>query len=190
MTVAIDSPSMPVCEVHFSGFLALLGSAAVLARTASRFVPRSFDEGHVSFLFVGGITIAAWFGSPAYLARAQPTLADRWFRSSVGGLHANRFPASCNSALRSPANCDILRLLASMSVAARSAQFIRGGVSARLFGYASGVLRCPTVRAPLGAKGHLCSSPRANPSFEGTAGKQGLPVPRRLCRRAAPQLKR
>ncbi len=29
-----------------------------------------------------------------------------------------------------------------------------------------------------------------NPRFEGTAGKQGLPVPRRLRRRAAPQAKR
>ena len=190
MTVAIGSPSMPVCEVRSSGFLALLGIAAVLARTASRFVPRSFDEGHVSFLFVGGITIVAWFGSRAYLACAQPKLADRWFRSSVGGLHTNRLPASCNSALRSPANRNVLRLRASMSVAARSAQFTPGGVFARLFGYASGVLRCSAGRAPLGAKGHLCSSPPANPSFEGTAGKQGLPVRSGLRPPPAPQLKR
>jgi hypothetical protein len=192
MPVVIDSPTMPVCEVHFPGFLALLGLTAVLARTASRFVPRSFDEGHVSFLFVGGITIAAWFGLWAYLARPQPTLADRRFRSSVGGLHTGGSSASCNSVLRSPANRDVLRLPASMLAAVRSVQFILGGAFARLFGYALGVCRCRWGSSVL--RFHSSSSAlwqlRANPRFEGTAGKQGLPVPRRLRRRAAPQAKR
>ena len=59
-----------------------------------------------------------------------------------------------------------------------------------IFGYASGVLRCSAVRAPLGAKGHPCSSPRANPSFEGTAEKLRFSVPSALRAPAAPQLKR
>ena len=59
-----------------------------------------------------------------------------------------------------------------------------------IFGYASGVLRCSAVRAPLGAKGHLRSSPRANPSFEGTAEKLRFSVPSALRAPAAPQLKR
>ena len=50
---------------------------------------------------------------------------------------------------------------------------------------------CPGRAGPRSA---TCSAalhpPGPNPSFEGTAGKQGLPVPRRLRRRAAPQLKR
>ncbi len=190
MFVFLDSPSIPVCEVHFSGFLALLGITAVLARTASRFVSRSFDEGHVSFLFLGGITTDAWFGSWSYLARPQPTLEDRWFRSSVGGLHTNRLPASCNSVLRSPANRDVLRQPGSMLVAVRSAQFIGGGAFVRLFGYASGVLRCSAARGSLGAKRRLCSSPRANPAVEGTAEKLRFSVPSGLRPPAAPHGKR